>query len=265
MNILITGSEGQLGSEIRDVAGNYKDFHFYFMDLPELDICNNKQLDIFFTENNINSVINCAAYTEVDKAEGNSKIAAKVNEEGVLNLVNAVRKVNGKLIHISTDYVFGGNSSLPYKELDEVNPLGVYGNTKRNGELVILNSDIDAIIIRTSWLYSAYGNNFVKKMLQLGSERDELSVVFDQVGTPTNASDLAKVCLNIFSIKNSEKINAKGSIYHFSNEGVASWYDFAIAIMELAKIDCKINPIETKYHSSLVRRPHFSREIETYS
>ena len=172
MNILVTGSNGQLGSEIRDIAVNYKDFHFYFMDLPALDICNSKQLDIFFTENKIHTVINCAAYTAVAKAEEDAKIAEKVNSEGVLNLVNAVGKVNGKLIHISTDYVFDGNSFLPYQESDEVNPIGVYGNTKRSGELAVINADIDAILIRTSWLYSAYGNNFVKTMLRLGNERD---------------------------------------------------------------------------------------------
>jgi dTDP-4-dehydrorhamnose reductase len=192
MNVLVTGSNGQLGSEIKDIAVNYKDFSFFFMDLPALDICNNNQLDVFFTENKIHTVINCAAYTAVDKAEEDAEIAQKVNSEGVLNLVNAIEKVNGKLIHISTDYVFDGNSFLPYQELDDVNPIGVYGNTKRSGELAVLNAKIDGIVIRTSWLYSAYGNNFVKTMLRLGSEREELGVIFDQVGTPTNASDLAK-------------------------------------------------------------------------
>ena len=195
MNILVTGSNGQLGSEIKDLALNYKKFNFFFQDLPELNICNSNQLDVFFFENKINTVINCAAYTAVDKAEGDEILAEKVNSEGVLNLVNAVEKVNGKLIHISTDYVFDGNNFLPYQELDEVNPIGVYGNTKRSGELAVINSDIDGFVIRTSWLYSAYGENFVKTMLRLGNERDELEVIFDQVGSPTNASDLAKVCL----------------------------------------------------------------------
>jgi len=176
-------------------------------------------------------VINCAAYTAVDKAEHDVDIAEKVNSEGVLNLVNAVQKEQGKLIHISTDYVFDGNNFLPYKESDPVSPIGVYGKTKRAGELAVLNSSIDAIVIRTSWLYSAYGNNFVKTMLKLGHDRDELGVIFDQVGTPTNASDLAKTCLDILSDKSSENISANGKIYHYSNEGVASWYDFARAIM----------------------------------
>ena len=258
MNILVTGGNGQLGSELKDLASNYADFRFFFMDLPELDICNPNELAIFFIENNIHTVINCAAYTAVDKAEQETEIAEKVNAEGVLNLVNAVAKIKGKLIHISTDYVFDGNSFLPYQESDEVNPIGVYGNTKRRGELAVINSDIDAIVIRTSWLYSAYGNNFVKTMLRLGNERAELGVIFDQVGTPTNASDLAKVCLDILSRKTSEKISDKGNIYHFSNEGVASWYDFAVAIMDIGEVDCKVKPIETKEYPTPAKRPYFS-------
>ena len=258
MNILVTGSNGQLGSEIKDLAANYANFSFFFMDLPALDICNSSQLDVFFKDKNINTVINCAAYTAVDKAEQDLDIAEKVNSEGVLNLVNAVQKVQGKLIHISTDYVFDGNSFLPYQELDEVNPIGVYGNTKRSGELAVINSDIDGIVIRTSWLYSAYGNNFVKTMLRLGNEREELGVIFDQVGTPTNASDLAKACLDIFAIQKESKINLNGNLYHYSNEGVASWYDFAISIMELGGENCKVKPIQTKDYPTLAKRPHYS-------
>jgi dTDP-4-dehydrorhamnose reductase len=258
MNILITGSNGQLGSEIRDLETNFTKFNFFFMDLPELDICNNSQLNIFIKNNNINTVINCAAYTAVDKAEQDTEIAEEVNSKGVLNLVNAVAKVNGKLIHISTDYVFDGDSFLPYKEFDEINPIGVYGNTKRSGELAVINSYIDAIVIRTSWLYSVHGNNFVKTMLRLGNERDELGVIFDQVGTPTNASDLAKTCLEILSGDSSLNISENGSLYHYSNEGVASWYDFAISIMELGGKNCKVNPIQTKDYPTLAKRPHYS-------
>ena len=258
MNILVTGSDGQLGSEIKDLEFNYSNFNFFFMDLPMLDICNYDKLNKIVKENNINTVINCAAYTAVDESEKNSDTAAKVNTDGVLNLIKVMEKVNGKLIHISTDYVFDGNGFLPYQELDQVNPIGVYGITKRNGELAVINSDIDAIVIRTSWLYSAYGNNFVKTMLKHGKVRDEIGVVFDQVGTPTNASDLAKVCLDILCGKSSANISKKGKIYHYSNEGVASWYDFAIAIFELANIDCKVNPIQTKDFSSIAKRPHYS-------
>lgn len=256
MNILVTGSNGQLGSEIKDIANNYLDFEFIFMDLPELDICNSTQLEKIIIDKKINTIINCAAYTAVDKAENDEVNAEKVNSEGVLNLVNALKKVNGKLIHISTDYVFNGNSFLPYQELDEVNPIGVYGNTKRRGELAVINSDIDAVIIRTSWLYSAYGDNFVKTMLKLGNEREELGVIFDQIGTPTYAGDLAKGCLEILSKK--EQLDNRGELYHFSNEGVASWYDFSKAIMELANINCAIKPIETKDYPTAAKRPFYS-------
>jgi len=258
MNILVTGSNGQLGSEIKDVVTNYKDFNFFFRDLPELNICNADVLNTFILNKNINAVINCAAYTAVDKAEEDVVIAEQVNAKGVLNLVNALEKVDGKLIHISTDYVFDGNNLLPYKELDPVSPIGVYGKTKRAGEIAVINSDIDSIVIRTSWLYSAYGNNFLKTMLKLGHDRDELGVIFDQVGTPTNASDLAKTCLDILSDKSSENISANGKIYHYSNEGVASWYDFATAIMELGSLDCKVRPIETKDYPTPAKRPHYS-------
>ena len=255
MNILVTGSNGQLGSEIKDIANNYTDFNFIFKDLPDLDICNYYELERFILENKISTIINCAAYTEVDKAEEDKEISQKVNATGVLNLVKAQEKVNGKLIHISTDYVFDGNSFLPYYETDVVSPIGVYGETKREGELAVLNSTIDAIVIRTSWLYSSYGNNFVKTMLRLGETKEELGVIFDQVGTPTYAKDLANTCLNILANK---KISEKGNLYHFSNEGVTSWYDFAKAIMELGSIDCKIRPIETKDYSTPAKRPHYS-------
>ena len=258
MNILITGSNGQLGSEIKDLVTNYKNFNFFFMDLPELNICKSEELNTFIVDQNINTVINCAAYTAVDKAEKDEHTAQKVNSEGVLNLVNALKKVNGKLIHISTDYVFDGNHSQPYKESDPVSPVGVYGETKRAGELAVLNSSIDALVIRTSWMYSVYGNNFLKTMLKLGHDKDELGVIFDQVGTPTNASDLAKTCLDILAYSKEANINSKGNLYHYSNEGVTSWYDFSKAIMELGSIDCKIRPIETKDYPTTAKRPHYS-------
>ena len=258
MNILVTGSNGQLGSEIKDLVTNYKDFNFFFRDLPELNICDAEAINTFIFNQNINVVINCAAYTAVDKAEEDSEIAEKVNAKGVLNLTNALRKVDGKLIHISTDYVFDGNNFLPYKESDPVSPIGVYGKTKRAGELAVINSDIDSIVIRTSWLYSAFGNNFVKKMLKLGHERDELGVIFDQVGTPTNAADLAKTCLDILVYSKKANINFKGNMYHYSNEGVTSWFDFATAIMEFGSLDCKVRPIETKDYPTTAKRPHYS-------
>jgi len=258
MRVLITGSNGQLGSEIKGLASDYENLECVFKDLPELDICDAEVLNTFIIDQHINAVINCAGYTAVDKAEEEALIAQKVNSEGVLNLVNALKKVDGKLIHISTDYVFDGNHSQPYKESDPVSPIGVYGQTKRAGELAVLNGSIDAIVIRTSWLYSVYGNNFVKTMLRLGNEKKSIQVVSDQKGTPTFAKDLAKTCLDILSDAGSTNISKKGSLYHYSNEGVTSWYDFATAIMEISNIDCKVIPIETKDYPTEARRPMYS-------
>jgi dTDP-4-dehydrorhamnose reductase len=258
MRVLITGSNGQLGSEIKELATNYKKLDLIFKDLPELDICNIEALKTFILDHNINVVINCAAYTAVDKAEQDAEIAEEVNSKGVSNLVNALEKVNGKLIHISTDYVFDGNQYTPYRESDSVSPIGVYGETKREGELAVINSTLDAIVIRTSWLYSSYGNNFLKTMLRLGKQKEELGVIFDQIGTPTYARDLAKTCLEIICRGSSVNMSKNGNLYHYSNEGVASWYDFAIAIMELGNVNCKVNPIQTKDYPTLAKRPHYS-------
>lgn len=258
MNILVTGSNGQLGSELKNLEQSFFSFNLIFKDLPELDICNSFELDKFVQDHKIKAIINCAAYTAVDRAEEDRITAKKVNGEGVKNLVKTLRKVNGKLIHISTDYVFSGESFVPYKESDPVSPIGVYGDTKREGELFVLDSDIDGIVIRTSWLYSSYGNNFVKTMLKLGEERNELGVIFDQVGTPTYARDLARACLDIFEKQKNSSLAHNGNIYHFSNEGVTSWYDFAKEIMFLGDIKCKVNPIETKDYPTLAKRPHYS-------
>ena len=258
MRVLITGSNGQLGSEIRELAADYKKLDLVFKDLPGLDICNFNLLQSFIIDNNINAVINCAAYTAVDKAEQDAEIAEEVNSKGVLNLVNALKSVNGKLIHISTDYVFNGNQCTPYGETDSVSPIGVYGETKRKGELAVINSALDAIVIRTTWLYSSYGNNFVKTMLLQGREKEELGVIFDQTGTPTYARDLAKTCLEILCLSSSVNISENGNLYHFSNEGVASWYDFAISIMKLGGVNCKVKPIQTKDYPTLAKRPQYS-------
>jgi dTDP-4-dehydrorhamnose reductase len=258
MRVLITGSNGQLGSEITELASEYENLECIFKDLPELDICDTETLTTIIIDQHINAVINCAGYTAVDQAEEEALIAQKVNSEGVLNLVNALEKVDGKLIHISTDYVFDGNHSQPYKESDPVSPIGVYGETKRAGELAVLNSSIDTIVIRTSWLYSVYGNNFVKTILRLGNDKESIKVVFDQIGTPTYAKDLAKTCLDILSDVSSTNLSKKGSLYHYSNEGVTSWCDFATAIMEIGNIDCKVIPIETKDYPTQARRPMYS-------
>ena len=258
MKVLITGSNGQLGSEIRELASEYENLECIYKDLPELDICDTETLTTIITDQHINAVINCAGYTAVDKSEYNPEIVEQVNAKGVLNLVNALKKVDGKLIHISTDYVFDGNHSQPYKESDPVSPIGVYGETKREGELAVFNSSIDAIVIRTSWLYSGYGNNFLKTMLRLGNEKKSIQVVFDQKGTPTFAKDLAKTCLDILSDTGSTNLSKKESLYHYSNEGVTSWYDFATAIMEICNIDCQVIPIETKDYPTQARRPLYS-------
>jgi len=258
MNVLVTGSNGQLGSEIRQISPSYKLERFIFKDLPELDIYNFAELQNCIIKNNINAVINCAAYTAVDKAEEDAQVAKQVNSDGVSNIVKALQKVNGKLIHISTDYVFSGDHFSPYKETDPVSPIGVYGSTKRDGELSVVNSTLDAIVVRTSWLYSSFGNNFVKTMLRLGSEKESLGVIFDQLGTPTYAKDLAKTCLEVLCKNTDRKISEQGKIYHYSNEGVASWYDFAISIMELGEVNCIVKPIQTKDYPTLAKRPHYS-------
>ncbi|WP_435254339.1 dTDP-4-dehydrorhamnose reductase [Tenacibaculum sp. A30] len=256
MNILVTGANGQLGSEIKELSLSYPNFRFFFEDSKSLDITNADLVANYIGKNKIDRVINCAAYTNVDKAEEAPEEAEKVNVFGVENLVNSIKSRGGKLIHISTDYVFNGESFLPYKEEDNVAPLGVYGNTKRRGEEIVESSSIEAIIIRTSWLYSTYGNNFMKTMIRLGEEKESLNVVYDQIGTPTYARDLAKVCLHIISLN--RKIDRDSKIYHFSNEGVTSWYDFAKAIIEFGNLPCAINPIESKEYKTLAKRPHYS-------
>jgi len=256
MNVLITGASGQLGSEIESISSLYPTMNFFFATSKIIDICNFNELESFVNQNNVDAIINCAAYTQVDKAEEEIELAEKVNIVGVANLVKVLKKSNGRLIHISTDYVFDGKNYIPYKESDSTNPLGVYGRTKLKGEEIIIDSDINAIIIRTSWLYSEFGSNFVKTMLRLGNERETLGVIADQVGTPTNANDLAFACLDILS--NYDQLNKKGSIYHYSNEGAATWYDFATAIMELNETDCKVLPIETKDYPTLAVRPQYS-------
>ena len=256
MRVLITGANGQLGSEIKALENNYPELQFIFEGSKELDIINYSFLKKYILENKINVVINCAAYTAVDAAEKNREKATEVNFVGTRNLVQILEETGGKLIHISTDYVFDGTNHKPYLEDDEMNPLGIYGLSKLKGETSLLDSEVNGIVIRTSWLYSSFGNNFVKTMLRLGKERNELGVIFDQVGTPTYARDLAKASVQIL-IQN-EVLNSKGKIYHFSNEGVASWYDFSKAIMEIAELECLINPIESKVYPTPVKRPHYS-------
>lgn len=256
MNILITGANGQLGSEIKDISNSFKTLALFYAGSETVDICNYSELKKFVLANNIEAIINCAAYTQVDRAENDFEQAERINFTGVCNLIKIIKEINGKIIHISTDYVFDGTNFKPYNENDRTNPIGVYGKTKAKGEEALKTSNINGITIRTSWLYSEFGNNFVRTMLKIGIDREELGVIFDQVGSPTNAKDLAFVCLQILSKK--ERLNENGLVYHYSNEGVASWYDFAKAIMQFAKINCTINPIETKEYPTPAKRPHYS-------
>lgn len=256
MKILVTGSTGQLGSEIKVLSSAYPELEFVCPNSKELDICNQALLNDFVKDQGFQGIINCAGYTAVDKAEQNAGIAGLVNAKAVGHLVAVSQRYQLKLIHISTDYVFDGTSNRPYTERMPVCPLGAYGKTKRAGEMEIMYSPSNSIIIRTSWLYSTFGNNFVKTMLRLGEEKDSLSVVYDQIGTPTYARDLAQVCLDIISKQG--RIDTKGKLYHYSNEGVTSWYDFAQAIMEMANIDCKLSPIESKDFPTAAKRPAYS-------
>lgn len=259
MNVLVTGSNGQVGSEIKELIQhstlNIQNYDFYFTTSQDLDITDFDLVKKHIIDNQIKIIINCAAYTAVDKAETEQELADKINHLAVKNLAQLSNEFGIKLIHISTDYVFDGTNYKPYIEDDATNPQSVYGQTKLDGERALLEYNLkNSIIIRTSWVYSYYGTNFVKTMLRLGKEKESLGVIFDQVGTPTYAKDLAKTILDILP-----KIeNKKTEIYNYSNEGVLSWYDFAKEIMRMAKLECKINPIETKEYPTPAKRPHYS-------
>jgi len=266
--ILITGANGQLGSEIRELSPGFN-YEFIFTDVEELDLTNPSYVDSFFTEHQIDFCINCAAYTAVDKAEDDPDAARKINVEAVKNLAMACAENNAIFLHVSTDFVFNGRSNIPYTEEDaaytavdkaEDDPVSVYGRTKLDGELAALNHNLGTIILRTSWLYSSFGNNFVKTMLRLGREKDRLSIIFDQVGTPTYGYDLALAILKIVDRLNTGQSNimeVKG-VYHFSNEGVASWYDFAMEIFLSRNIDIKVIPVRTSEYPTPATRPQFS-------
>lgn len=255
-NTLVTGANGQLGCELRNIEADYSKYNFYFTDFNELDITDHIAVRTFVVNNNIAIIINCAAHTAVDKAENEIELSDKLNHLSVKNFAIIAKELKIKLVHLSTDYVFDGTNYMPYLESDSPCPQSVYGKTKLAGETSILKiNPPNSIIIRTSWVYSSYGNNFVKTMLRLGSEREELSVIFDQIGTPTYAKDLAKVILDIIpQINNMNDVE----IFHYSNEGVCSWYDFSKAIFEIKSIDCKVNPIPAKMFDTLSKRPIFT-------
>lgn len=254
MNILVTGSNGQLGHSIRDISGDSAN-RYIFTDVAELDITDKSAIISMMETENINLVINCAAYTNVDKAEDDFDTANLINNTAVRNLAEACKQFGTTFIHVSTDYIFDGSSNIPYTEDMPLAPLGVYGDTKLHGEQAVQESGCDYIIIRTSWLYSEYGKNFVKTMMMLTEQRDNLNVVFDQAGTPTYAGDLARA---IYDIVENNKYSGNNGIYHFSNEGVCSWYDFAHEISELARTECDIRPCHSNEFPSKVNRPHYS-------
>jgi dTDP-4-dehydrorhamnose reductase len=255
VKILVTGSKGQLGNEIQGIAKDYPDFEFLFTDVDDLDITNAQQVDEYFKRYRPAAVINCAAYTAVDKAETDSELAYRINHLAVENLAKSASVVNALVVHISTDYVFDGNNHRPYVESEPANPQSVYGKSKLAGEQAVYDFAAKGLILRTSWLYSAFGANFIKTILRVGGEKKELNVVFDQIGTPTYAKDLSKLILDIIP-----RAKAKNGVelFHYSNEGVASWYDFAKSIVTLAGLDCQINPILSKDYPVSAPRPSFS-------
>ncbi|MFA5046576.1 MAG: dTDP-4-dehydrorhamnose reductase [Paludibacter sp.] len=251
--ILITGSKGQLGNEMQQAAKRYPAFQYIYTDVDELDICDKKALNDFVKTNDVNIIVNCAAYTAVDKAEDDVELCYKINRDAVRNIGEVAQENKVKVLQVSTDYVFDGTNYLPYTEDMPVCPETVYGKSKLEGEQALLESCEQAVILRTSWLYSSFGKNFVKTMLKLGTERDSLNVIFDQVGTPTYAADLADSILNILSHD-----TFVPGIYHFSDEGVCSWYDFTKTIHRIAGISCDVHPIETKDYPARTPRPHYS-------
>lgn len=255
LNILVTGANGQLGNEIR-LRATASRHNYLFTDVAELDITDPEAVRHCVTANRIDAIVNCAAYTNVDKAEEDEAAADRINRLAPAYLAAAAREAGATLVHISTDYVFQGDAHLPYDEEQPTEPLGVYGRTKLAGELAVKQSGCNYLIFRTAWLYSRFGNNFVKTMLRLTAERDTLNVVFDQVGTPTHAGDLADAVCGILE---AERHAGNQGVYHFSDEGVCSWYDFAVEIARLAGNDrCDIRPCHSSEFPSKVRRPAFS-------
>ena len=264
-NILITGANGQLGNEMRVLSAENPEYAYFFTDVAELDICNEQAILDFVKANQINVIVNCAAYTAVDKAEENVELCTRLNADAVGYLAKAAETHGAEFIQVSTDYVFDGTSHIPYQETEATCPNSVYGHTKLAGEQNALTLCSRSMVIRTAWLYSTFGNNFVKTMIRLGKERENLGVIFDQVGTPTYARDLARAIFTAI------RQGVVPGIYHFSNEGVCSWYDFTKAIHRLAGITtCHVKPLHTEEYPTPAKRPHYSvldktKIKETYS
>ncbi len=261
--ILVTGANGQLGKEFRTLAPLYPKYNFLFTSKDELSIDNFESVKKYFKRNTINFCINCAAYTAVDKAEIDKEAAFLINAFAVAKLASVCEEFNTQLIHISTDYVFDGTAKQPYKETDTTNPVSVYGQSKLKGEELILKNNPSAIIIRTSWVFSSFGNNFVKTMMRLMKERESINVVDDQLGCPTYAADLANAIIVIleknskFKIQNSKWVNTK-QIFNYCNQGLINWYQFALAIKDITGSNCIVNPIQTLQYPTPAKRPQYS-------
>lgn len=257
-NILVTGGNGQLGQSLQKLASAYPQFNLLFTDYQELDITDADALAAYFSAQQIDACINCAAYTAVDKAEGDEDNAFLLNFQAVLGLAEICAQHNAQLLHISTDYVFSGKQNVPYTEEDDTDPQSIYGASKVRGEAAAAGYNPDTIIIRTSWLYSEYAVNFANRMQELMQEKQELNIVFDQTGTPTYAGDLAKVILDILQYKAENQEAAIGGVYHYSNEGVTSWYDFAVTIKEITGATTAIYPVTSDKYKTVAQRPAYS-------
>ncbi|HVI43385.1 MAG TPA: dTDP-4-dehydrorhamnose reductase [Chitinophaga sp.] len=257
-NILVTGGNGQLGQALQKAATAYPQFNLLFTDYEQLDITDKDAVAAYFSTQDVHACINCAAYTAVDKAESDEEKAFLLNFQAVLSLAEVCADSNAQLIHISTDYVFSGKQNTPYSEEDETDPQSIYGASKLRGEAAATGYNPDTVVIRTSWLYSEYAVNFVKRMRELMQERPELNVVFDQAGTPTYAGDLAVAILDILQYKAANTSTSIGGIYHYSNEGVTSWYDFAITIKEMTNATTTVLPVTSDKYVTAAKRPAYS-------
>ena len=256
MKIVVTGANGQLGRSIRQLSVEHHELDFIFTDIDSLDIGNRDAVLAFAETHPVDFIVNCAAYTAVDKAEEEEEQCRRINTDAVAYLGEAAQHIGARILHVSTDYVFGGDSYMPYQESDPVSPTSVYGRTKLAGEKALSAVCPDAIIVRTAWLYSEYGHNFMKTMLRLGVERPEIRVVNDQIGSPTYAGDLAEAILSLLEKERQGEQNS--GIYHYTNEGVCSWYDFAHSIIRIAGLPAKVIPIPTREYPTAAKRPAYS-------
>ena len=256
MKIVVTGANGQLGRSIRRLSVERRELDFIFTDIDSLDIGNRDAVLAFAETHPVDFIVNCAAYTAVDKAEEEEEQCRRINTDAVAYLGEAAQHIGARILHVSTDYVFGGDSYMPYQENDPVSPTSVYGRTKLAGEKALSAVCPDAIIVRTAWLYSEYGHNFMKTMLRLGAERPEIRVVNDQIGSPTYAGDLAEAILSLLEKERQGEQNS--GIYHYTNEGVCSWYDFAHSIIRIAGLPAKVIPIPTREYPTAAKRPAYS-------